>query len=223
MNSCQFCGKPTPNAKFCSRSCAGLGGKRMIQQVLIKICLECEKEFNASGNKRENVYCSQSCAATSNNRKFPKRGFVVSPEPSPKRIKNVKANCKNCGEIVNNHASIFCSTKCNFDYKKQEYIANWLANGIDNNSSFPEGHAIREYIRADQNNQCAICLADPIHNELPIRFVLDHISGDASNNSRENLRLVCPNCDSQLDTYKSKNKGNGRHSRRQRYAEGKSF
>jgi len=39
----------------------------------------------------------------------------------------------------------------------------------------------------------------------------------------KNLRLVCGNCDMLLPTYKSKNKGNGRHNRRKRYAEGKSY
>ena len=42
------------------------------------------------------------------------------------------------------------------------------------------------------------------------------------NNIISNLRLVCPNCDSQLPTYKNRNKGNGRHSRRVRYSKGKS-
>ena len=31
-----------------------------------------------------------------------------------------------------------------------------------------------------------------------------------ANINRDNLRLVCPNCDSQLDTYKSKNKNSDR-------------
>lgn len=35
---------------------------------------------------------------------------------------------------------------------------------------------------------------------------MDHIDGDAANNIRDNIRLICPNCDSQLDTFKSKNK-----------------
>lgn len=53
--------------------------------------------------------------------------------------------------------------------------------------------------------------------------MLDHIDGDATNNHRDNLRMVCSNCDSQLPTFKSRNRGNGRHFRRERYAEGKSY
>jgi hypothetical protein len=62
-----------------------------------------------------------------------------------------------------------------------------------------------------------------VWNGAELRFVLDHVDGNANNNSRENLRLVCPNCDMQLPTSRGKNRGNGRHSRRVRYAEGKSY
>lgn len=58
---------------------------------------------------------------------------------------------------------------------------------------------------------------------MTLEFVLDHIDGDATNNARENLRMVCPNCDSQLPTFKSKNRGKGRHFRRERYANGRSY
>ena len=52
---------------------------------------------------------------------------------------------------------------------------------------------------------------------------LEHIDGDSTNNRLETLRLVCPNCDSQLPTFKARNRGKGRAWRRQRYADGKSY
>lgn len=39
----------------------------------------------------------------------------------------------------------------------------------------------------------------------PIPLELHHIDGDSRNNSLENLMLLCPNCHSQTDNFKSKN------------------
>ena len=71
----------------------------------------------------------------------------------------------------------------------------------------------KDLILLEQNNMCAICGCAPYHNGKPLVFVMDHIDGDATNNVRDNIRLICPNCDSQLDTFKSKNK----HSTRRNY------
>ena len=53
---------------------------------------------------------------------------------------------------------------------------------------------------------CSICHIEPIWNGKPMPLILDHINGIHNDNRLENLRFVCSNCDSQLPTYKSKNK-----------------
>ena len=106
--------------------------------------------------------------------------------------------------------------------ERAENVARWLATGVGVAESHP-GHYIRSYLLEEQRELCAICACSTTWNGSALVFVLDHIDGDASNNRRENLRLVCPNCDSQLPTYKARNRGKGRAWRRQRYADGKSY
>jgi hypothetical protein len=84
-------------------------------------------------------------------------------------------------------------------------------------------HYIRRYLKDAQGSRCAICGCPDEWQGAPLAFVLDHIDGNASDHRRENLRLVCPNCDSQLPTFKGRNRGNGRAWRTERYAAGKSY
>lgn len=58
-------------------------------------------------------------------------------------------------------------------------------------------------------NQCQLCGQLPEWNGKPLTLQLDHKNGDNQDNRLENLRIVCPNCHTQTDTYAGKgNKSN---------------
>ncbi len=56
-------------------------------------------------------------------------------------------------------------------------------------------------------NRCAVCDLEPMWQGKPLVLVLDHINGDCTDHRMENLRLLCPNCNSQQPTFAGKNKG----------------
>jgi hypothetical protein len=61
-------------------------------------------------------------------------------------------------------------------------------------------------------NRCAICGLEPKWNNKSLVMVLDHINGINNDNRLNNLRLICPNCNSQTDTFTSRNICNKRKS-----------
>jgi hypothetical protein len=82
-----------------------------------------------------------------------------------------------------------------------------LANNRFKNSSWeqlPKSRR-REKILEEQNKLCAVCNCSQIWNSKKLVFQLDHISGNRKDESRNNLRLICPNCHSQTNTWGSKN------------------
>lgn len=55
-------------------------------------------------------------------------------------------------------------------------------------------------------NVCYLCNLKPEWNGHLLVLRLDHVNGIRNDNRHINIRLVCPNCDSQLPTYCGRNK-----------------
>ena len=126
-----------------------------------------------------------------------------------------KYYCLNCGQLLSqsnwkNYRHKYCSNKCQQEHQHKIRYKKIL----DGDPSIMRATYIPSRFKNDilqeQNGVCAICGCKPEWNGKPLVFILDHIDGRASNNKRDNLRCICPNCDSQLDTYKSKNKNSDR-------------
>ena len=68
-------------------------------------------------------------------------------------------------------------------------------------------HALKKYII--KNNiipyKCSICGLENKWNNKDLVLVLDHINGIRNDNRVENLRFLCPNCNSQQETFAGKN------------------
>jgi hypothetical protein len=83
----------------------------------------------------------------------------------------------------------------------------WLRGGEETSRRW-----IRQFVIRRDGYKCNCCGITE-WNGKPISLWCDHIDGNATNNHPDNFQMICPNCDSQQDTFGAKNKGNGRKAR----------
>lgn len=145
-------------------------------------------------------------------------------------------NCKFCTRVLGNKGALsvhekHCKNNPNYIPKKvsknagcKKGVIPWnkgkstgrspkwdekysLESVLVENSSYPR-HRLKKRIIDNKliEYHCAICNIDAIWNDKEMPLVLDHINGINDDNRLENLRFICSNCDSQLPTYKSRNR-----------------
>lgn len=183
-------------------------------------CKQCNSKLTSKWQKS---FCNTSCAASYNNPLKPRRtskttSIVINKDTKMTyRIKDV-SSCLNCNiELSKKSQTIYCSTACSSEHGFKQRLNHWLSTG-----ECSENRILRKYITHLDGYKCSCCgLSD--WNNKPITLEVEHIDGNSEDDSRENVCLICPNCHSQTDTYKGKNRGNGRHARAQRYRDGKSY
>lgn len=84
------------------------------------------------------------------------------------------------------------------------------SRGFVENSTLSNEHILRHGRRNNLfKEDCYECHIKD-WNGKPIRLELDHINGVNHDNRLENLRLLCPNCHSQTDTFRGRNINSGK-------------
>ena len=160
-------------------------------------CAQCGKIV--SGDKK---FCDHSCRAI----------FCNSRREKKVRI------CGGCGVPIS-HGK-YHSVQC-----QQDYLWRLRKEDIESTGKFPKSinnRVAKRYLLEKHGTICSIC-KNTMWMGKPIPLELDHVDGNWENGAIDNARMICGNCGMQLPTYKNRNKGNGRHSRRIRYKEGKSY
>ena len=199
----------TKEARFCSLRCANSRPRSAeFKKDKRRTCKECQYEYQYSA--LEQKFCNSSCAAKYNNRTYIKR--------NSRSLKTKE--CQNCKKKTNNPK--YCSVDCQHELRQRQRYEEAEYHQDDLSVVFEAPVSLKKYILHCDGHECKICKLAEWQGK-PIPLIMDHIDGHSENNAKSNLRLVCGNCDMQLPTYKSKNKGNGRAYRRKRYAEGKSY
>ncbi len=123
--------------------------------------------------------------------------------------------CIVCGQELDVFSRKYCSCQCMGKDRINKSFEKYK-DDIKNNSNVGNDKTIKKikkFILEEQDNKCAICGIENTWNNKNLTLILDHIDGKSNNNKRDNFRCVCPNCDSQLDTYKSKNRNSDRKNR----------
>lgn len=169
--------------------------KNKVEKVVSLICLYCKESF--ASNLRHKKYCSKTCSNE------------YSKVHSGKDYE--KSNKCSCGGEKTLYANNCVDCHHRKQYEKK--IQKWLSGEWDGSKTdkYTLSKTIRRYLLEKANYACEKCGFDTPHPiDQSSILEIDHIDGDGSNNSPENLRVLCPNCHALTPTYRARNTGRGR-------------
>lgn len=190
---CKNCGKLVyvkfGSGNFCSRSCSN----KRIRTIDIK-----RKISNTLTNELDVSYKASECSSIK--ARLIRRLLLVLRKKAGLSNNLLKKS------VLKSHL-----TKIEYDKIRQEKrYADWLLFKQD--KLIVSHSTAKKFLEDFEGHKCSIC-GTTVWNGRWLPMILDHIDGRAGNTVYSNLRLVCSNCDSQLPTYKSKNKNSDRNNK----------
>ena len=138
-----------------------------------------------------------------------------------KRRKKEPLKCIVCGKELDGYKTMFCSQECieKYDLKLyDEYIERWKRGEESGcTPSYKIHKYVKRYLIEKNHNCCEECgwgKENKYTGNVPLQ--IHHIDGDCTNNSEDNLQLLCPNCHALTENFGSRNKNSKRVFRKQK-------
>jgi 5-methylcytosine-specific restriction endonuclease McrA len=192
-------------------------------------------DHETASQARLRKFCNKSCAASFNNRGIRRNSTLkikIKKEIKPKisttsqeDFEEVAISSRSITEILQRMG--YCESRgnqtwvremlkeCRIDTSKWYLGKGKPGNGkkrpltevMVKNSDYDRGNLKRRIITEGLLKEvCALCGQLPEWKGEKLVLVLDHINGINNDHRLENLRLLCPNCNSQTSTFTSRNK-----------------
>ncbi len=114
--------------------------------------------------------------------------------------------CLNCNKEVNwgySKTNKFCDTLCQSVYKWKNETVPRIERG-----EYTGTPSLKKYLVENFGENCFECGLGNTWQNKKLVLQLEHADGNSDNNLPTNLKLLCPNCHTQTETFGCKGQGN---------------